>query len=440
MNHYYQDQSEVGFMSTGVIVGILVVIMLAIMVFIFRGQGHDENMHKENKSDEIKKDNATIEEIIVVDEQGQEIIHARELEQVPYQMQELHDRSDVTVTQVKKLTDDLLKNTMKTSNKIVEIVFDPLQSQNEEKSMTEKNEVENQLSETVPVTTPVVVEKKTGQHIQQADQGHLKQLINSASHVLSISIAQKHRDVISHNLDEIKTSVDDLQTQWSDQERAELQGTVKYLEYLTSFMRELDSPENMPLEKRNQLEMIRREVMVWEERLRTKALRLKERVDAQKKEEWLRTGKTYNALLKHAKDVEDLVEKFDSFLKMVSLLDVGTVYLDPVGKSNSGILYIKSKDESFNSIKQTLEKLKEHSENYLSKGLFNRAITLQQRKDAISEKTNILDAEATENQTDHQETVDSLGGHLKKMQENGEKIRMVVEFDELGEIRKVGLL
>ena len=435
-------------MTTGVILGIFVaVILICIIVFIFRVQVEKEQPGEEQGGP--KKDDITIGEVIVVNDEGREIIHARELHQAYayFEMQRLQDSDAVTINQVQKLTDDLLKNTMKTPNKIVEIIFDPSQPQEntvisggEANKINEANEAQKFDNNNLPVATPLKQENKKGQHIQQADEGRLKQWINSASHVLSISIAQKHKDVINHNLDEIKTSVDDLRTEWSDQERAELQGTVKYLEYLTSFMNELDSPEDMPLEKRNQLEMIRREVMVWEERLRTKAIRLKERVEAQRKEDWLGTGKTYNALLKHAKDVQDLIEKFDSFLKMVSLLDVGTVYLDPVGKSNSGVLYIKSKDESFNSIKETLEKLKEHSENYLSKGMFNRAITLQKRKEEITGKTQILDVQATENQTGYQETVDSLGEHLDKMKENGEKIRMVVEFDEVGEVRKVGLI
>lgn len=420
-------------MSTEIIVGILVLVVVAVIlvaVFMKRPESGEQQsslpLAPEHKGD-----------VLLVNEQGQEIIHGRELADMPQNVDLIEDDQSRAVTRAKKLAEDVFQDTMKMPNKIVEITVDPIELDKElaQKKDTQpsKNEADSQgIVSIAPVS-------KSGSALQ-IDNGRLRELVNDASHVVSISVAQKHREIINHNLHEIKSAVDELQSEWSDQERAELHGTVKYLEYLTAFMHDLDSPDAMPVEKRNQLETIRREVMVWDERLRTKAMRLKERVDSQKRVDWLRTGKTYNVLLKHAKDVQDLIEKFDSFLRIVALLDIGTVYLDPVGKSQSGLLYIKSNDESFDTIKGTLEKLKEHSENYLSKGLFNRVATMKKRREDIENKTGNLEVKATENQNSYEGTVDSLGKHLKKMKDNGEKIRMVVEFDEQGNVRKVGLL
>jgi hypothetical protein len=258
---------------------------------------------------------------------------------------------------------------------------------------------------------------------------------------LSIAVAQSHLDDINRGLNEIKSAVTDVKRYLGDKDKAKLRGTMSYLEYLVSVMNDLDSPDQVTGEKRNQLEAIRRETMEWAEQLRYETVALKEKIDAQQDtDSWGGTENTFNAMQAHAKSVEDLIEKRNLLLRIMALLNVGTVYLDPLGKDKTSIAFMAESIQSIKVVETALMSMRDRSFALLSNAFWNKESTLNDRRHSIVKEQENLLALALENQRGYEKTIGMLDVHLQKIHQNNQEIRMAVTFDNDGEVNQVALI
>lgn len=377
-------------------------------------------------------------DFLVRDQDGNALICTRELYRLPTQATILTGKDQVAVNRARQLVGDLFKGSVSLPGKTVELVFD---------SKVQQGLREGTL-EVVPAAgggarlmARDVESKAFSGHGRILDGGCARQMAAGAFHILSIAVAQSHLDDINRGLTEIKIALEDVKRYFGDKDKAKLRGTLVYLEYLVSMMNDLGSPEKVPSEKRNQLEAIRRETMEWVEQLRYEAVALQEQIDAQQDvDSWGGTENTFNALKSLAGKMTDLIEKRNTLLRIMALLEVGSVYLDPLGNDKTSSPFISDSTQDMKTIEMMLGTIRDRSNQLLSKSLWNKETTLNERRTSIMKMQEELLALAVENQSQYAETMNSLRQHLQRIRKSDKEIHMALTFDQEGVVKQVALL
>lgn len=286
----------------------------------------------------------------------------------------------------------------------------------------------------------VASDGKIAGHARIIEGGKARQLASGAFHLLSIAVAQSHLADINRSLADIQGAIERLHRTIDDKDHAQLRGSMNYLEYLVGFMRDLGSPDKFPQEKRNQLEAIKHQTMQWIEQLQLEANRLKSDIAQQAELDTFGTGATYDALAKHAANVSSLLQKRDVLLRILALLDIGTAYLDPIASGRWTLSLEEKFSQSFNEIDSLLSTQRDRSFELLSKAVWNRQNTLEERRNTLIKQNESLRALTLEHQKSYSATAHLLSQQLKKYRTESQPVRTALTFDQHGEVSKVSIL
>ncbi len=375
-------------------------------------------------------------ELIVADSEGRQLVKTRLITQIPAGAPTFSGPNNVAVKRGQQLAADLLKEVATLPNKTLELVFDPdIQKGLAEGTLT--------IMEAVGGGQRAMAVQSNGQiagHGRLLEGGKAKQLASGAFHLLSIAVAQSHLADINRSLTEIQGTIEKLQRAIDDKDHAHLRGSMNYLEYLVGFMRDLESPELFPQEKRNQLEAIKHQTMQWIEQLQLEASRLKDDIQQQQEVDTFGTGETHKALVAHAGKVNSLLQKRDVLLRILALLDIGTAYLDPTASGKWALSLADKCGKSFLEIDELLTTQRDRSILLLSSAVFNRKGTLEERRKELVGQNESMRALTLEHQKAYKATADLLSQHLKKYRDEHQPIRTALTFDQHGEVCKVAML
>lgn len=375
-------------------------------------------------------------ELVVADSEGRALVKTRLITQIPAGAPTFSGPGNVAVKRGQQLASDLLKGVATLPNKTLELVFDP--------------EIQKGLSEgTLTIMEAIgggqramAIEsnRQIAGHGRLLEGGKAKQLASGAFHLLSIAVAQSHLADINRSLTDIQGAIEKLQRTIDDKDHAQLRGSMNYLEYLVSFMRDLESPELFPQEKRNQLEAIKHQTMQWIEQLQLEASRLRSDIEQLQEVDTFGTGETHKSLVAHAGKVNSLLQKRDVLLRILSLLDIGTAYLDPTASGKWALTLGEKCSKSFLEIDALLTTQRDRSIELLSRAVFNRKGTLEQRRSELVAQNEGMRTLTLEHQKAYKATADMLSQHLKKYRDEHQPIRTALTFDQHGEVCKVAML
>ena len=375
-------------------------------------------------------------ELVVTDNEGRQLVQTRLITQIPAGAPTFSGTSNVAVKRGQQLAADLLKGVATLPNKTLELVFDP----EIQKGLTEGTLT---IMDAAGGGQRAMAVRDNGQiagHGRLLEGGKAKQLASGAFHLLSIAVAQSHLADINRSLTEIQGAIENLQRTIDDKDHAQLRGSMNYLEYLVGFMRDLESPELFPQEKRNQLEAIKHQTMQWIEQLQLEASRLKSDIYQQQEVDTFGTGGTHKALVAHAGKVNSLLQKRDVLLRILALLDIGTAYLDPTASGKWTLSLGDKCSKSFLEIDALLTTQRDRSIQLLSSAMFNRKGTLEERRKELVDQNESMRALTLEHQKAYKATADMLSQHLKKYRDEHQPIRTALTFDQHGAVCKVAML
>ncbi|MDQ7986240.1 hypothetical protein QYS36_14970 [Pseudomonas sp. G34] len=375
-------------------------------------------------------------ELIVAGVDGRPLVKTRLITQVPAGAPTFSGQNDVAVKRGQQLAADLLKGVVTLPNKTLELVFDP----EIHKGLVDGTLTIMEAAGGGQRAIAVAGNGKIAGHGRLLEAGKAKQLAAGAFHLLSIAVAQSHLADINRSLTEIQGAIERLQRAIDDKDHAQLRGSMNYLEYLVGFMRDLETPDLFPQEKRNQLEAIKHQTMQWIEQLQLEALRLKGDIEQQQEVDTFGTGETHKALMVHAAKVNGLLQKRDVLLRILALLDIGTAYLDPIARGKWTLSLGEKCGQSFKEIDALLTTQRDRSIQLLSKATFNRKGTLDQRRNELLSENEGMRVLTLEHQKTYVATADILTQHLKKYRNENQPIRTALTFDQHGEVCKVAML
>lgn len=375
-------------------------------------------------------------ELVVMNGEGRQLVTTRLITQVPAGAPTFSGSNNVAVKRGQQLAADLLKGVATLPNKTLELVFDPeIQKGLADGTLTIMDAIGGGQR-----AMAVQSNRQIAGHGRLLEGGKAKQLASGAFHLLSIAVAQSHLADINRSLSEIQGAIEKLQRTIDDKDHAHLRGSMNYLEYLVGFMRDLESPELFPQEKRNQLEAIKHQTMQWIEQLQLEASRLKDDIQQQQEIDTFGTGETHKALVAHAGKVNSLLQKRDVLLRILALLDIGTAYLDPTASGKWALSLGDKCSKSFLEIDELLTTQRDRSIQLLSNALFNRKGTLEERRKELVGQNENMRLLTLEHQKAYKATADMLSQHLKKYRDEHQPIRTALTFDQHGEVCKVSML
>lgn len=378
-------------------------------------------------------------ELLLRDGLGKVLIQTRELIEVPSDAQRLQGEGrKLAIHQGTQLAMDIFKGVATLPNKTIEIIFDP--------------RVQEALNEGVYEIVPAVgggtramarevASKQFTGHGRVVEGGRLKQLGAGTFQLVSIVVAQAHMAEINSNLLEIKGGIEKLQQFLEGKDRAKLKGDIAYLEEIVAEVSRLSLLDKITPEKRGQLEHLRREAMAWEYQLQDEAKNILTRIFNQKDVDSMGgTESTYKALSDHANSIKGLIEKRELVLRLIALLNVIYVYLYPLCRKEALITLGDESQIALLAFEEITLALRDKANQLLSKAVWNKEETLQERRElVVSESKNLLSL-ANKGQSRFDSSICLLERHADKMTRADNQIKLALSFDKTGSVRDVVLI
>jgi hypothetical protein len=377
-------------------------------------------------------------DLLLVDQHGNTLISSRQLLQMPDDAQQLTEKSGIAIRRASQLAADFFKGAVGLPNRTVELVFSP---------KVQQGLIEGVL-EIVPAKAGGVLAQarrvdnsRLAGHGRIVEGGRMRQLAAGAFQLVSIAVAQSHLEDINRNLNQIKDAIGNINQRMDSKDKAQLAGTVAYLEYLVSTMNAMKSPDEVSVEKRVQLETIYREALVWIENLTQEAGILKSQILGQQDvDSWGGTEHTYKALMAHVSAAQCLLEKRSVLLRLMALLNVGMAYIDPLGKQSLPVSLTLARPDTFEAITGIAGSLRDRSNQLLSNATWNKKQTLHERRDEVVEKSELFLKNDKEEHASYNATMERLNASLKTIRRSNGEVRMAFKFDGSGAVAAVSVL
>jgi len=369
-------------------------------------------------------------DLLVLDNNGEVIISCCEIENLPSR-KSAEGKNSVALNRAKQIATDLFARLMTLPGKTVKITFDPAVQKGLESGVYEV--VKASSGKGKRLMARAVDSKKTVGHGRFMEADKLKQLSVCAFHIVSIAVAQAHLEEINKNLKEVNQSIKGIRDFLEDKDTAQLRGTIEYLKYIAEFVRRKDSPDQLPSEKRTELESIRREIMIWIKQIKEEARRLAEIIKIQVNEDgWSGgTGKTFKKLEEHTRSLKRLVSKYRLLLGVASIFYITSAYLDPIAlKNNDAARFLRAETGGYLRIANFQLVMK--SDELLTSSAWNTSSTLKLRKQKIRQAFCQLAEEIPQVEKDFTDGMGRLKNRLNRIGDSKGNVHMAITFDSDG--------
>lgn len=379
-------------------------------------------------------------DLVVLGGNGEVMWSCREIDCLPPSRDLDDGENGAALNRARHLVTELITRSMMLPGKTIEIAFDSAVQRGVSSGAYEVVKVAS--GDGKRLMARVIDSKKFVGQGRFMEAGKLKQLGIGAFHIVSIAVAQAHLAEINENLAEIKADVKDIRDFLEDKDIAKLRGTIEYLEYVIAFIRRLDSPDNLPIEKSNELESIRREMMGWIAQIEQEAGQFLKRIEGQGDEDGLSggTGKTFEKLKEHSIVAQRLVRKYRLLLRTAGLFYLTLAYLDPMALRDRDAIRILQPDAATNGLLFALQQLREKSETLLGSALWNKKETLKARQEKIMQEVQKLGGQTREEKKCFADGMVRLESLLSRIGDSQGIVRMAITFDSEGNPKHVKLV
>lgn len=376
-------------------------------------------------------------DLVILDNNGNVVLTGYERDPLPKQGTD-DTKNEAALNCAKQIAPELLTKSLTLPGKTVEIAFDPAIQKGLNTGTYEIVKVAS--GEGKRLMARAIDSKQLVGQGRFMEIGKLRQIGVGAFHIVSIAVAQAHLMEINKNLEAIKEGLQAIRDFLEIKDIAKLEGTIKYLEHIVDFIRQMATPDSLPSEKRNELEAIRREMMAWNSQIKQEAEGLREKIEKQKDEDFFGTGDTFEKLKEHAAAVEKVIKKFRLLLRQANLFNLISAYLDPMTFRDKDAIRIFQFDPAEHALFLTLQILRWQSNCLLRGAIWNRDETLREREEEMEVKVHVLEYRTRGAKKSFTSGMSQLENYLKGIRDPQGKVRMAIAFDGAGNPEHVQLL
>lgn len=430
-------------MNTAVISIILLGIVIAGIYVVFKARMRRASPSAAEKADNfpenpfprpIARPEAQSGDFELLDERGTVFIAGKELVSMPVGGTELPPTEGAGKL-LTHLASDIFKGTVSIPGKTLEVVFKPeIQAGLRDGSLRlMKTNSGEALADAVSTASGKVAGK--GRVIQT---GQVKQLAAGAFQLVSIAVAQSHLADIERSLTALKGGINQVLDNMEAADVASIKGGIGYLEAIADLVKSNGHPEQLSVPIQVTIAQLVASSNVWREKLFEDVRNLTTRIDRQVDlDTWGGTENTYKALLSHAEATDKLAKRQDLYMNFVKLLDFLLVYIDPLKA-----IYVRPQIDAaqWEALIEALKNSHAAKANGLIKARFNSVEILEARRDKINRRMDDFVQLGTNRLRSYAEFSIRLSQQLDSFISAPEGVRLAVQFDDAGKVKKAMLM
>ncbi|WP_152639789.1 hypothetical protein [Sphingobium bisphenolivorans] len=277
-----------------------------------------------NRSNDLNSPSA----IIVSDDHGNILLKAEEVSTLPFSIHKV-ENAEKNIGRLGQMATDLLSGSARLPGKTIRLVFSPevtrgLKDGTYTLMTTKSGEVLADAVKALPNGLKPVVEK--GRLVQS---GQVAQLAGGAFMLVSIAVSQAHLADIERSLGGIRKSISDLRDHIENQDRADIVGSLNYLQDMLAHLQNLSDPSMISSEKSHALESLMRESFVWLDLVQSDMESLVKNISAIESKDKIGTKYTYTVIKDHVARSWPLIARYEMYLQLSAAAHVIVTYLDP---------------------------------------------------------------------------------------------------------------
>ena len=329
------------------------------------------------------------------------------------------------VDKVKQLLADTFKGIISTPNQTIELVFSPEVQEglkNGTLALKEGSAVARQASNG---------QIKEFGKIVSSGQG--KQLLTGGYQLLSIAVAQSHLADIEKSLGSIKRLVNQIIDKLEAEDKAQIEGSIDYIETIVDFIRENEYDIELSQQKKNKIEDIICDILKWEKKLLQEFKNLNNEINTINDKDTFGTKNTFDELRSILKRVEPLRDRYELILKLSSLLNIIKRLIDSKEVEFSNVkIKLSQFENEMNQYNKNIEKQKEKLKSY-----FNLDETLEERKKIVDKLQNNNNENFKQLTFEYLERDKSIEDYFNK--NNNAQSSIILSFDENNSIEKYAI-
>lgn len=413
---------------------LLSVVFVVAIIGFWAGRKAQSQSKSPLESSEPADDSSLAMEI--VDDSDQGIISWREIDTLPEICNLDRVANTCAINWARQLATDCLAKSMTLPGKTVEIFFDSAIQKGLDEGIYEVMSAiggGHRLMARNPVSPKQIVGHG------RFKIGNLKKIGAGVFNILSIAVAQAHLVEINKSLLNIDKGIKDLRNFLENKDCAKLEGTYNYLLQIVHFMRRLDSSDQLPVEKRSELESISSQLMEWESQIRREAEAINRQTENQRHEDTIGTGKIFSKLMEHSGALEKLVKKYQLFLQLSGLFKLISACLDPVAFRDQSISILHIEKATEDSIMAAIDQILRKSD-MLDQSSLNKLVTKLQRKQDLKKRVEYIKQNFQSAQNTYDRLVNQLSQKLHNMTDSKGNVRVAIKFDKEGSPEDVRVL
>ena len=383
---------------------------------------------KNKNSEELNKNLVPLkysESFSIVDNNGKELTQLKTVEEESINNINFIKANGREVDKVKQLLADTFKGIISTPNQTIELVFSPEVQEglkNGTLALKEGSAVARQASNG---------QIKEFGKIVSSGQG--KQLLTGGYQLLSIAVAQSHLADIEKSLGSIKRLVNQIIDKLEAEDKAQIEGSIDYIETIVDFIRENEYDIELSQQKKNKIEDIICDILKWEKKLLQEFKNLNNEINTINDKDTFGTKNTFDELRSILKRVEPLRDRYELILKLSSLLNIIKRLIDSKEVEFSNVkIKLSQFENEMNQYNKNIEKQKEKLKSY-----FNLDETLEERKKIVDKLQNNNNENFKQLTFEYLERDKSIEDYFNK--NNNAQSSIILSFDENNSIEKYAI-
>jgi len=371
--------------------------------------------------------------LTLFDDNGLQVLESREIEKIPARAH-IVDSSSSAINRTRHLAADLFKGAASIPNKTVEVIFKPeihqgLADGTYTLMKTKSGEV---LADAVDTSNKIVGKARLIQG------GKAKQIAGGAFQLVSIAVAQSHLADIERSLDIIKGSISEILERQENEDKARITGAFDYLREIAAHMKELRCPDELPQQKRNAIEGIIKDSYAWRNKLEEDIASLIKQISSLADLDTFGTGNTFEKLKDLIERIRPLLRRRELFLKLATVINFVTAYLDP-GKRDYSKIDV-NEDRWAGLIDQFKNSVLEQEGKLMGKSFWNSDETLQLRKDKLRSLSSEYHRTGNDQQAEYLLLRNSLADSMSRFIDPNGNVHIAISYDEQGNVGGAAIL
>jgi hypothetical protein len=372
-------------------------------------------------------------DLAIFDDNGVKILESREIEKIPARAHRVESSSSA-INRARHMAADLFKGAASVPNKTVEVIFKP--------------EIHQGLAD----GTYTLMRTKTGEILADAvdssgtivgkgrliQGGKARQLAGGAFQLVSVAVAQSHLADIERSLSAIKDSVSEVLERQENEDKARITGAFDYLGEISTCMKELRCPDEIPQQKRIAIEGLIKDSHAWRNKLENDMTSLINQISSLSDLDTFGTGNTFERLKTLIERIRPLLKRRELFLNLASAIKFVTAYLDPAQREFSKI------DVNDTRWADLIESFKDAVSDRVSvlmdKALWNSNEILQLRKDKLMSLSSDYQRTANDQQVTYLTLQRSLQESMSRLIDPSGNVHVAISFNGRGDVDGAAIL